>query len=216
MDYAFTTKGYTSSLMDIDKEHIKKQIREWVKQGYVMPEAIPRVELYAEQVTTFMDRYLSGYKRSADDKTLTRTMINNYTKNNLLPPPVKKRYNADHIILLIIIYYMKNVISIGDIKSLFEPLLEEFYSDSSEAKNATPLMDMYESLYKLEKKQYFETEKSILKTLELSETDYPEKDNEYLKNFIFLSLLGYDIFTKRKVMEHLIDEMNKGREDTDI
>ena len=203
--------------MDIDKEQIKRQIREWVKQGYVRPDEIPKVELYAEQVTTFMDRYLSGYKRSDEDKTLTKTMINNYTKNDLLPPPVKKRYNADHIILLIIIYYMKNVISIGDIKSLFVPLLEEFYSDGSvdAVTHATPLMDMYESLYKLEKKQYFETEKSILKTLELSETDYPEKDNEYLKNFIFLSLLGYDIFTKRKVMEHLIDEMNRKGEDKD-
>ena len=203
--------------MDIDKEHIKRQIREWVKQGYVRPDEIPKVELYAEQVTTFMDRYLSGYKRSDEDKTLTKTMINNYTKNDLLPPPVKKRYNADHIILLIIIYYMKNVISIGDIKSLFVPLLDEFYSDGNgdAGTHATPLMDMYESLYKLEKKQYFETEKSILKTLELSETDYPEKDNEYLKNFIFLSLLGYDIFTKRKVMEHLIDEMNRKGEDKD-
>ena len=203
--------------MDIDKEQIKRQIREWVKQGYVRPDEIPKVELYAEQVTTFMDRYLSGYKRSDEDKTLTKTMINNYTKNDLLPPPVKKRYNADHIILLIIIYYMKNVISIGDIKSLFVPLLDEFYSNGSgdAGTHATPLMDMYESLYKLEKKQYFETEKSILKTLELSETDYPEKDNEYLKNFIFLSLLGYDIFTKRKVMEHLIDEMNRKGEDKD-
>lgn len=203
--------------MDIDKEQIKRQIREWVKQGYVRPDEIPKVELYAEQVTTFMDRYLSGYKRSDEDKTLTKTMINNYTKNDLLPPPVKKRYNADHIILLIIIYYMKNVISIGDIKSLFVPLLDEFYSDGNgdAGTHATPLMDMYESLYKLEKKQYFETEKSILKTLELSETDYPEKDNEYLKNFIFLSLLGYDIFTKRKVMEHLIDEMNRKGEDKD-
>ncbi len=203
--------------MDIDKEQIKRQIREWVKQGYVRPDEIPKVELYAEQVTTFMDRYLSGYKRSDEDKTLTKTMINNYTKNDLLPPPVKKRYNADHIILLIIIYYMKNVISIGDIKSLFVPLLDEFYSDgnSDTGTHATPLMDMYESRYKLEKKQYFETEKSILKTLELSKTDYPEKDNEYLKNFIFLSLLGYDIFTKRKVMEHLIDEMNRKGEDKD-
>ena len=205
--------------MDIDKEQIKKQIREWIKQGYVKPEEVPQVELYAEQVTTFMDRYLSGYKRSEDDKTLTKTMINNYTKNDLLPPPSKKRYNADHIILLIIIYYMKNVISIGDIKSLFEPLLDEFYSKGEESDpfESTPLMDMYETLYNLEKKQYFETEKSILKTLELSETDYPEKDDAYLKNFIFLSLLGYDIFIKRKVMEHLIDEMKKERsEDDDI
>lgn len=43
-----------------------------------------------DQVTTFMDEHLSDIKRHEDDKILTKTMINNYTKNNLLPPPVKK------------------------------------------------------------------------------------------------------------------------------
>ena len=51
---------------------------------------MPNIDLYMDQVTTFMDEHLSDVKRYEDDKILTKTMINNYTKNDLLPPPVKK------------------------------------------------------------------------------------------------------------------------------
>ena len=70
--------------MDIEKDSLKKQIREMTQLGYIAPEDLPSIELYMDQVTTFMDKYLSQNKRYEEDKTLTKTMINNYTKNNLL------------------------------------------------------------------------------------------------------------------------------------
>ena len=56
------------------------------------PDDIPNIDLYMDQVTTFMEKELASSKRHEDDKILTKTMINNYAKNNLLPPPVKKKY----------------------------------------------------------------------------------------------------------------------------
>lgn len=47
---------------------------------YINPEDIPNIDLYMDQVTTFMDARLASCKRSDDDKILTKTMINNYTK----------------------------------------------------------------------------------------------------------------------------------------
>lgn len=190
--------------MDIAKDSLKKQIREWISLGYIVPEDIPSIELYMDQVTTFMDKYLAQNKRTDVDKTLTKTMINNYTKNELLPPPNKKRYSKDHIIILIYIYYLKNVISISDIQTMMKPLIDNYY-DNPDAGHS--LSDIYESLYKLEKHQYFNTESSIVKTFELSERDYPGSEDKYLKNLTFLSLLGYDIFMKKKLMEHIIDDM---------
>ena len=38
-----------------------------------------------------MDEHLSFSKRYDEDKILTKTMINNYAKNQLLPPPEKKK-----------------------------------------------------------------------------------------------------------------------------
>ena len=72
---------------------------------------IPSIDLYMDQVTTFMDSHLGNNKRFEDDKVLTKTMINNYAKNDLLPAPKKKRYTKDHVIMLTYIYYMKNFLS---------------------------------------------------------------------------------------------------------
>ncbi len=58
--------------------------------GYVKPEDIPNIDLYMDQVTTFMEAQLAHSKRYEDDKILTKTMINNYAKNNLLPSPEKE------------------------------------------------------------------------------------------------------------------------------
>ena len=46
-----------------------------------------------------------------------------------------------------------------------------------------------------------------MKTFELSEHDFPGVEDKYIKNLNFLSLLGYDIFIKKKIMEQIIDGM---------
>ena len=175
--------------MDIEKDSLKKQIREMTQLGYIAPEDLPSIELYMDQVTTFMDKYLSQNKRYEEDKTLTKTMINNYTKNNLLPPPEKKRYTKEHLILLIYIYYLKNVVSINDIQIMLKPLIDHYFENPEAAHS---LEEIYASLYKLEQRQHFRVENSIMKTFELSERDFPGADDQYIKNLNFLSLLGYD------------------------
>ena len=54
-----------------------------------------------DQVTTFMDEQLAASKRYESDKILTKTMINNYAKNNLLPSPDKKKYSKEHVLTLL-------------------------------------------------------------------------------------------------------------------
>ena len=95
-----------------------------LKTESIPPEDIPNIGLYMDQVTTLMDTRLASSKRYPDDKILTKTMINNYTKNKLLPPSNKKKYSREHIFLLIMIYYLKSILSISDIQSLLEPLSE--------------------------------------------------------------------------------------------
>ena len=85
----------------------------------------PNIDLYMDQVTTFMDKCLAQYKRYDDDKVLTKTMINNYTKAKIFPAPVKKKYSRTHLMLLIMIYHLKSVLSIKDIAILFQSALSE-------------------------------------------------------------------------------------------
>ena len=81
----------------------KKLLQIATSLSYIDPDEIPEIDLYMDQLTTFMEDKLNANKRSEDDKTMTKTMINNYTKNNLLPPPDKKRYSKDHLIMLLYI-----------------------------------------------------------------------------------------------------------------
>ena len=96
----------------------EKQLEEWMKLDYVLPEDLPNIELYMDQVTTFLEEQLKNTKRFEEDKIFTKTMINNYAKNRLLPAPVRKKYSKEHILLLLFIYYYKNLLSIGDIEQL--------------------------------------------------------------------------------------------------
>ena len=88
-------KKYTNEIL--------KLLRSMQNIDYITPDEIPQIDLYMDQVTTFMDEHLRSSKRFEEDKILTKTMINNYTKNNLLPPPVKKKYSKEHILMLIFI-----------------------------------------------------------------------------------------------------------------
>ena len=89
-------------------EFLKEVLEKLQTMDYVKPEALPNIDLYMDQVTTFMDTQLASTKRHEEDKILTKTMINNYAKNNLLPPPNKKKYSKDHILTLLFIYYFKS------------------------------------------------------------------------------------------------------------
>ena len=132
--------------MTIDTNDILNSILESLSRiDYIHPEDIPNIDLYMDQVTTFMDTQLSSTKRYADDKILTKTMINNYAKNNLLPPPVKKKYSKDHLLLLIFIYYFKSILSIKDIETLLKPMTDAGFGQDSD-KDTSSLADMYQQI----------------------------------------------------------------------
>ena len=48
----------TGSSMD----DIKKQIRDAIQMDYVVPEDIPEIELYMDQVTTFMEQHMQNLR----------------------------------------------------------------------------------------------------------------------------------------------------------
>ena len=45
--------------------------------NYIHTRDIPNIDLYMDQVTTFMEQHLSGGKRHPEHKILTNTMNNN-------------------------------------------------------------------------------------------------------------------------------------------
>lgn len=93
------------------KEFLSELLKQLKSIDYIKPEDIPNIDLYMDQVTTFMDEQLAASKRYESDKILTKTMINNYAKNNLLLLRTRKsilRSMCSHCFLYIISKYIEH------------------------------------------------------------------------------------------------------------
>ena len=199
---------------DSSNDFIRKIIGEFDKLSYISPEDVPDIALYMDQITGFMDSKLESCKRHPDDKILTKTMINNYTKNRVIPPPEKKKYSKDHLLLMIFVYYLKDFLQINDIKTLLSPL-EEHYFNSSSGKS---MSDIYQSAFDLVASEADYMTKDIVKRLRLAQKTFPEAETDdevYLYIFAFVCLLSFDVYVKKHLIESVIDELNKIRADTD-
>jgi hypothetical protein len=174
---------------------------------YVKSEDIPNIDLYMDQVTTFMDeRMRSAARKPDEDKILTKTMINNYAKNNLLPPPVKKKYSKEHMLMLIFIYYFKGILSIGDIQKLLSPLAEQYFGKQGGLK----LDDIYEEVFSLEKEQVNCLKEQVTEEYQKAEKLFREEDDAdkaFLQRFSFICMLSFDVYVKKRLIEKLIDDM---------
>lgn len=187
-------------------------LKRLAKMNYIKPGEVPNIDLYMDQVTTFMDEHLSDCKRREDDKILTKTMINNYTKNNLLPPPVKKKYSKEHVLVMIFIYYFKNILSIKDIETLLAPLTDNYFDTTG---NLT-FTDIYKDICDLEKSRITDLMKDVTKSYQCAlETfeDMPEEERAKLQTFAFLCNLSFDVYVKKQIIEKLIDGLPKPESD---
>lgn len=185
----------------------EKQLEEWMKLDYVLPEDLPNIELYMDQVTTFLEEQLKNTKRFEEDKIFTKTMINNYTKNHLLPPSNKKKYSRNHMILLIYIYYLKNFLSISDIKNLLDSLNEHF--EDSDMKPS--FYQVYDEIFHLEHNHNSSIKKSITEAFNKAANTFSDledsNEKEKLQQFAFITLLGYDIYLRKQMIEKMIDQL---------
>ena len=150
--------------MKTNEERLQDLFAYLDRQTHVQPEEIPNIDLYMDQVTTFMEDNLASTKRHDDDKILTKTMINNYAKNKLLPPPEKKRYSREHLLMLIFIYYFKNILSISDIQTLLGPITEKYFKSVTE-KDMTYI---YQEVFSMEQSQIRYLEKDLMRRLKIS------------------------------------------------
>lgn len=195
--------------MTIDEKDMINSILASVSRiDYIKPEDIPNIELYMDQVTTFMEEQLASTKRYDEDKILTKTMINNYAKNNLLPSPVKKRYSKEHLLVLIFIYYFKNILSINDIQTLLNPITDKYFKSQEKL----DLTSIYEEVFSMEKEQIEVLKKELLKNYQTAQntfTDAPEDEQDFLKLFSFICLLSFDVYMKKTIIEQMIDSLRE-------
>ena len=187
------------------RQLLNELLKTYSRLDYVKPEDIPDIDLYVDQVTTFIDSHLESVKRSPEDKLLTKTMINNYTKNHLLPPPDKKKYSRDHILLMIFIYYFKNFLPISDIKTILGPLTDKYFHKDADLN----LEAIYTTLFSKEDTFVQEVLENVMKQFHMSADlfpDAPKADQASLREFTFICMLSLDIYLKKQLIEAILDK----------
>lgn len=197
--------------MTLDKDDLMNSIMASLSRiDFINPKELPNIPLYMDQVTTFMDEQLSATKRYPEDKILTKTMINNYAKNRVLPAPDKKKYSKEHIVTMVFIYYFKNVLCINDIQSLLTPLIEKYFSNADGLK----MEDIYNVVFDMEHDAVESLKKDVEEKFEFSRKTFPElggEEQEHLQMFMFIVLLNLDIYVKKLLIEKLTDIYNDSR-----
>lgn len=187
------------------KKRLNEILHQLAEIDYVHPEDIPNIDLYMDQVLTFLDQELGTVREATEDKAMTKTMINNYTKNQILPSPEKKKYSRDHMLNLIFIYYLKNFLSMKDIKSILDPINERYFG----AKEGLGFFDIYSAMVGYESKVARDVTKDIIRKYNLSKEAFADQDDDSrqdLQEFTFICELAFDVFVKKMMIEQYLAE----------
>ena len=193
--------------MRTNEERLNELLDHLDSLDHIHVDEIPQIDLYMDQVTTFMEEHLKKTRRHPGDKILTKTMINNYAKNDLLPPPTKKKYSREHMLVLIFIYYFKNLLSITDIQALLKPLTEKYFKNDKDF----GMEEVYKEVFSLEKGELEKLQKDMEEKYAVSKETFkgaPEEDREFLQLFSFICILAFDTYMKKTLIEKLVDSLN--------
>ena len=164
--------------MTIDPQDILSSILTSLDRiDYIRPQEIPNIDLYMDQVTTFMEEHLQS----------------------------SKRYK-EHILLLIYIYYYKGILSIGDIERLLAPLTERFFHTDNSLSMQDIYEEVF-SLEKNEVEYLKEEVIRKYKLASDLFPEAGEEDRQFLQIFSFICLLSFDVYVKKQVIEKLIDQL---------
>lgn len=114
--------------MDFKDSHYIKEILEFHLPRF---NELPDIDLYMDQVLNIIENSLIIFSSENDENIITKSMINNYVKQNVIEKPFKKRYKKFHVAYLIIISILKKVLSISEVSKIINNQdyeVEEFYN----------------------------------------------------------------------------------------
>lgn len=114
------------------EEYTKSQFKKLEKSAIIPEERIPDLDLYVDQAEMFFRTQFEDLGLSEGKGVITKSMINNYTKNDLIPRPEGKKYTKSHMLMMAMIIYLKGIFKIEEIELLMKPLVENHKSEFDE------------------------------------------------------------------------------------
>ena len=178
----------------MDMKELEALAREAVRDADLYPDEIPSIDLYLDQITSLMsEKHKEGAVRF-QDRVLTKTMINNYSKDGLISPVKGKKYSKEQILQMLLVYEMKNTLSIGEIKRI----LQNVYALPS-FKGGMP-EEIYARFLQIKEIERAEMSELLRDFVEKHKLD-PNDDSDYFT--LILGLSAMSSYLKNTVQELL-------------
>ena len=172
---------------------------------------IPAIDLYVDQIINLVSGKLSEGSARFYDRQLTKTMINNYSKEGLINEIKGKKYNKEQIMQILTIYTLKSTLSIGEIKRVLAGAYEDKDFDVS---SLTAMYDRHLSIKKDDREHALSALEGILDRNSLD----CESDVDYINTICALASFSFQLKSIAQAMidarfpETVEDEDNEKKE----
>ena len=107
------------------KTELEKTVSYAVGDADLKSSDIPSIDLYMDQIINLVSEKNSEGSEMFADRILTKTMINNYSKDGLIKPIKGKKYSKEHIVQMLLVYSLKNTLSISSIRRVLQGVYNE-------------------------------------------------------------------------------------------
>ena len=170
--------------MATTEELLQTILQSLEKVEYIKSEDIPNIDLYMDQVLTFMDRKLrSAVRPQTEDRVLTKTMINN-----------------------------KGVIPMNEIHTLLQPITDHYFQNG-QAFDLESVYKEVVSLEKEQLEDLKKDVVDKFRRAENSFTETSGEEREFLQKFALICLLSFDVYMKKMIVEQLVAELANDAKD---
>ena len=127
----------------MNREELYEIAKDAVNDAELRSNDIPPIDLYVDQILNLMAERIAEGSERYRERQLTKTMINNYSKDGLITPVKGKKYNKEQILQMLTIYTLKGTLSIGEIKRLLKGAYEV---DGFDGKALMKLYDRHQDI----------------------------------------------------------------------
>ena len=104
----------------MNQKKISSILYDAVNDADLTAKEIPSIDLYLEQIIKLISDKTEEGSAVFADRIPTKTMVNNYSKAELISPLKGKTYNKEQIIQILLTNSLKNTLSIAEIKSIMD------------------------------------------------------------------------------------------------
>jgi hypothetical protein len=192
--------------MDIN---VNKTIEKWLNDldTFNLPDydRLPDIDLYMEQLLTYRDRESNVLARHSEDKQITSSMINNYVKAHIVPAPKAKKYNREQLSLLGEVVYLKQILSLPEIKQI----LDVEYKESNYREEYNKYLDLNQDAFK---SSIDETLKSLKNCKENDDKDLTDLALKLAAKANAYATISKRVLYLLKLLQHVREENNKTEE----